>query len=210
MKIILTEEQYKSLINENSFKDTLKDLKINTGILFTFGTGMGAFMGPVERLLSGSGFSLNENEIVLLIITSIALLINDKNKDSLLNKIKELDLTKPLEGVKNLIKNSLDIIRTVIKTVLGVSYSLSEILGFAFLLNPVMKLINTIINDRSITIDNLQVLLSGVVLSGIVFFIKSLLKKTKNKMNEGFVTISEDITPSSKAIKNICDAKKFC
>lgn len=210
MKIILTEEQYKSLINENSFKDALKDLKINTGILFTFGTGMGAFMGPVERLLSGSGFSLNENEIVLLIITSIALLINDKNKDSLLNKIKELDLTKPLEGVKNLIKNSLDIIRTVIKTVLGVSYSLSEILGFAFLLNPVMKLINTIINDRSITIDNLQVLLSGVVLSGIVFFIKSLLKKTKNKMNEGFVTITEDITPSSKAIKNICDAKKFC
>ena len=58
--------------------------------------------------------------------------------------------------------------------------------------------------------DNIQVLLSGVVLSGIVFFIKSLLKKTKNKMNEGFVIINEDTTPSSKAIKNICDANKFC
>jgi hypothetical protein len=194
MKIVITEEQYKSLINENLFKDTLKDLKINTGILFTFGTGMGAFLGPVERLLTGSGFSLNHNEISLLIITSIALLINDTNKDILLNKVKELNLEKVLDGVKDLIKNSTDIIRSVVKGVLGVSYSLSEILGFAFLLNPVMKIINTIINDRNLTTDNLQVLLSGVVLSGLTFFIKNLLKKSKESLDESFIRLSEDNT----------------
>jgi len=194
MKIIITEEQYKSLINENLFKDTLKDLKINTGILFTFGTGMGAFLGPVERLLTGSGFSLNHNEISLLIITSIALLINDTNKDILLNKVKELNLEKVLDGVKNLIKNSTDIIRSVVKGVLGVSYSLSEILGFAFLLNPVMKIINTIINDRNLTTDNLQVLLSGVVLSGLTFFIKNLLKKSKDNLGESYIRLSDDNT----------------
>lgn len=210
MKIVITEEQYKSLINENSFKDALKDLKINTGILFTFGTGMAAFLGPVERLLTGSGFSFNKTEISLLIITAIAHLINDNSKDLLLNKLKEMDLTKALDGVKDLVKNSTDIIRAAVKNILGVSYSLSEILGFAFLLNPFMKLVNTIIENRGITTDNLQVLLSGVVLSGLVFYIKSLLKKTKNKMDESFVTIKEDIDPSSKAVKNICDAKKFC
>jgi hypothetical protein len=210
MKIVITEEQYKSLINENLFKDTLKDLKINTGILFTFGTGMGAFLGPVERLLTGSGFSFNNTEISLLIITAIAHLINDNNKDLLLNKLKEMDLTKALDGVKNLIKNSTDIIREVVKGVLGVSYSLSEILGFAFLLNPVMKIIGSIINDRNITTDNLQVLVSGVVLGGIVFFIKNLLKKSKDNLGESFVTLKEDIEPSSKAVKNICDSKKFC
>ena len=194
MKIIITEEQYKSLLNENLFKDTLKDLKINTGILFTFGTGMGAFLGPVERLLTGSGFSLNHNEISLLIITSIALLINDTNKDILLNKVKELNLEKVLDGVKDLIKNSTDIIRSVVKGVLGVSYSLSEILGFAFLLNPVMKIINTIINDRNLTTDNLQVLLSGVVLSGLTFFIKNLLKKSKESLDESYIRLSEDNT----------------
>ena len=193
MKIIITEEQYK-LLNENLFKDTLKDLKINTGILFTFGTGMGAFLGPVERLLTGSGFSLNHNEISLLIITSIALLINDTNKDILLNKVKELNLEKVLDGVKDLIKNSTDIIRSVVKGVLGVSYSLSEILGFAFLLNPVMKIINTIINDRNLTTDNLQVLLSGVVLSGLTFFIKNLLKKSKESLDESYIRLSEDNT----------------
>jgi hypothetical protein len=210
MKIILTEEQYKKLINENLFKDTLKDLKINTGILFTFGTGMAAFLGPVERLLTGSGFSFNETEISLLIITAIAHLINDKNKELLFDRLKEMNLTKAFDGVKNLIKNSTNIIREVVKGVLGVSYSLSEILGFAFLLNPVMKIIGSIINDRNITTDNLQVLVSGVVLGGIVFFIKNLLKKSKDNLGESFVTLKEDIEPSSKTIKNICDAKKFC
>jgi len=193
MKIIITETQ-RNLLNENLFKDTLKDLKINTGILFTFGTGMGAFMGPVERLLTGSGFSLNHNEISLLIITSIALLINDTNKDILLNKVKELNLEKVLDGVKNLIKNSTDIIRTTVKGILGVSYSLSEILGFTFLLNPVMKNIGSIINDRGITIGNVKVLLSGIVLSALVFYIKNLLKKTKDKIDESYVKLTEDNT----------------
>ena len=210
MKIVITEEQYKSLINENLFKDTLKDLKINTGILFTFGTGMGAFLGPVERLLTGSGFSFNNTEISLLIISAIANLINDTNKDKLLEKLKELDLTDALDGVENLIKKSTDIIRSTVKGVLGVSYSLAEILGFAFLLNPVMKIIGSIINDRNITTDNLQVLVSGVVLGGIVFFIRNLLKKSKDNLGESFVTLKEDIEPSSKAVKNICDSKKFC
>jgi hypothetical protein len=48
MKIILTESQYNNLIVENVFKDILKDLNINAGILFTFGTGMATFI-PVER-----------------------------------------------------------------------------------------------------------------------------------------------------------------
>ena len=194
MKIILTEEQYKSLINENLFKDTLKDLKINTGILFTFGTGMAAFLGPVERLLTGSGFSFNETEISLLIITAISILINDVNKEKLLDEVRNLNLEKALDGVKNLIKNSTDIIRTVVKGVLGVSYSLTEILGFAFLLNPVMKIIGSIINDRGITVDNLQTLVSGVVLGGIVFFIKNLLKKSKDKLDENYVRLTEDNT----------------
>ena len=194
MKIIITEEQYKKLINENLFKDTLKDLKINTGILFTFGTGMAAFLGPVERLLTGSGFSFNETEISLLIITAIAHLINDKNKELLFDRLKEMNLTKAFDGVKNLIKNSTNIIREVVKGVLGVSYSLSEILGFAFLLNPVMKIIGSIINDRNITTDNLQVLVSGVVLGGIVFFIKNLLKKSKESLDESFIRLSEDNT----------------
>ena len=105
MKIILTEDQYKEVLNENIIKDTLKDLKINAGIVFTFGAGMGAFMGPVNRLLSGSGFNLESSEVALLIITSVAILLNDISKKELLNKVEDKNLTEPLDGVKDLIKN---------------------------------------------------------------------------------------------------------
>ena len=77
MKIIITEEQYKTILTENILKDILKDFNITSGILFTFGAGMAALMGPVDRLLSNSGFSLSEKEILLLLITSIAIIIKD-------------------------------------------------------------------------------------------------------------------------------------
>lgn len=210
MKIILTEEQYKEVLNENIIKDTLKDLKINAGIVFTFGAGMGAFMGPVNRLLSGSGFNLESSEVALLIITSVAILLNDISKKELINKVEDNNLTEPLDGVKGLIKNITDIIRSVFKNALGITYSLGEILGFSFLLTPIMKILNNIINDRNITTDNVNILLSGVVLAGLVFTIRNIIKKVKGNISDTKEDLKEEIEPSDRAIKNICDAKKFC
>jgi len=194
MKIIITEEQYKDVLNENIFKDTLKDLKINTGIVFTFGAGMGAFMGPVSRMLSGSGFNLDPSEVALLIISSFAILLNNKDANELIEKVKKKGLTKALDGTKELIKNITDIIRSVFKGALGVTYSLSEILGFAFLLTPIMKILNQIIGDRNITTDNINVLLSGVVLAGLVFAIRNIIKKVKGNLSETFIKLTEDNT----------------
>jgi hypothetical protein len=54
-------------------------------------------------------------------------------------KIKDKNLERALDGVKEFIEKSIDLIKDGIKEVLGVSYSLSEILGFAFLLKPIEK-----------------------------------------------------------------------
>jgi hypothetical protein len=210
MKIIITEEQYKDVLNENIFKDTLKDLKINTGIVFTFGAGMGAFMGPVTRMLSGSGFNLQPSEVALLIISAVAYLLNDPNTKDLIEKVKENGLFKAFNGVKNLIKNITDIIRSVFKSVLGVAYSLGEILGFSFILTPIMKILNQLINTKSITTDSVDVLLSGVVLGRLVFAIRNIIKSVKGKLDGGKEDIKENVEPSEDAIKNICDSKKFC
>ena len=210
MKIVITEEQYQEIIKESIIKDTLKDLKINSTILFTFGTGMAAFMGPVKRMLEGSGFNLNENEVAFLIISSVAILLNDASKGELVKKVEEEGLTKALEGTKELINNVGNIIKSVTKALLGVSYSLGEILGFSLLLKPVMDIIGNIINDRGITTDNVSILLKGVVLAGIVFSIRNIINSIKNRLSDNKVDIKEDIEPSEKAIKNICDSKKFC
>lgn len=207
MKIILTEEQYKYILVESTLKDTLNDLKINSGILFTFGTGIGAFLGPVERLLSGSGFSLEKKDVILLIITSFALLIKDNQGVLLLEKVKEKGLMPALKGVINFVTNVKDILNAVAKNLIGVSYSLLDILGFALLLNPTMKIIDEVIKDNNISADNTERLLTGVALATTVYSLKSVFGKLKNSFKKN---VNEEIEPSDEAVKNICDSEKFC
>ena len=207
MKIVITEEQYKEILVESTLKDTLNDLKINSGILFTFGTGIGAFIGPVERLLSGSEFSMDERDIILLIITSFALIIKDSEGVTLLEKVREKGLMPALKGVINFVTNVKDVINAVSKNLVGVTYSLLDILGFTLLLNPTMKIIDEVIKDNNISADNVERLLSGSVLAVIVYSLKSVFGKLKNKIKGN---VNEDIKPSDEAVKNICDSEKFC
>ena len=207
MKIVITEEQYKKILVESTLKDTLNDLKINSGVLFTFGTGIGAFIGPVERLLSGSGFSMDERDIILLIITSFALIIKDSEGVTLLEKVKEKGLMPALKGVINFVTNVKDVVNAVSKNLVGVTYSLLDILGFALLLNPTMKIIDEVIKDNSIGLENTERLLSGAALAATVYSLKSVFGKLKDKLKK---KINENIEPSDEAIKNICDSEKFC
>jgi len=207
MKIVITEEQYKGILIESTLKDTLNDLKINSGILLTLGTGIGAFLGPVERLLSGSGVSMNEKDIILLIITSFALIIKDSEGITLLEKVREKGLMPLLKSVINFVTNVKDVLNAVAKNLIGVTYSLLDILGFALLLNPTMKIIDDIIKNNNISSDNVERLLSGAALSATVYSLKSVFGKLKGKFKK---SVNEDINPSEVAIKNICDSEKFC
>ena len=203
MKIILTEEQISTILNESIIKDVMNDYKFNTGVLFTFGTGMGAFMGPVERILSKSGFIMTKQEVALLIITTFALLLKDSNYKELISIVKDKELLDPLKGVVDFIQKIKDVINTITTKMLGVSYSLMDILGFAFLLNPVMGILNSYIDTSNITVDSLEKLGMGSVLAGIAYALKSISKKLKSNL-------SEEIEPSKTAVKSICDSEKFC
>ena len=203
MKIILTEEQISSILNESIIKDVMNDYKFNTGVLFTFGAGMGAFMGPVERILSKSGFIMTKQEVALLIITTFALLLKDSNYKELISIVKDKELLDPLKGVVDFVQKIKDVINTITTKMLGVSYSLMDILGFAFLLNPVMGILNSYIDTSNITVDSLEKLGMGSVLAGIAYALKSMSKKLKSNL-------SEEIEPSKTAVKSICDSEKFC
>ena len=56
---------------------------------------MSALHGPVTRLLEGSGFNLDKKEVVLLIITAIAMLINNSDTKKLVSVVKEKNLISP-------------------------------------------------------------------------------------------------------------------
>ena len=182
MKIIITEEQYKTILTENILKDILKDFNISSGILFTFGAGMAALMDPVDRLLSNSGFSLNEKEILLLLITSIAIIVKDSNTNRLLDEVKEKGLVEALNGVGEFLINTKKLINNISSKVIGVTYSLLDILGFALLLNPTMNIVNDIISDENITSSDTNRLLSGASFAAVVYGLKSVMSKIKNKI----------------------------
>jgi hypothetical protein len=115
---------------------------------------MGAFMGPVERILSKSGFIMTKQEVALLIITTFALLLKDSNYKELISIVKDKELLDPLKGVVDFVQKIKDVINTITTKMLGVSYSLMDILGFAFLLNPVMGILKSYIDSSNITVDS--------------------------------------------------------
>ena len=178
MESILKEEKDKSIIS-----DIVDDFKLAPKFLFTFGTGITAFYGPIQRLLEGSGISMSEYEIYLLIITAVATMINESNTDTLVQSLKEKGIYSSLEDVKEYITNSKKLINTVTKNVLGTTYSLSDVLGFTALLVPTMNLLSDIIEEYGLTSKNLGVMLKGIVLSASVYGIKSVVKRIKNKLN---------------------------
>ena len=178
MESILKEEKDKSIIS-----DIVDDFKLAPKFLFTFGTGITAFYGPIQRLLEGSGISMSEYEIYLLIITAVATMINESNIDALTQSLKEKGIYSSLQDVKEYITNSKKLINTVTKNVLGTTYSLSDVLGFTALLVPTMNLLSDIIEQYGLTSKNLGVMLKGIILSASVYGIKSVVKKIKNKLN---------------------------
>jgi len=159
------------------------DFKLAPKFIFTFGTGIGAFYGPIQKLLEGSGVVISEYEIYLLIVTAIATLMNESDSSLLVKTLKEKGLYSSLKDVMEYIKNSKKVINSVTKNVLGTTYSLSDILGFTALLVPTMNLMSDIINDYGVTSNTLGTMLKGIILATSVYGIKSIVKRIKNKIN---------------------------
>ena len=178
MESILKEENNKSIIG-----DIVDDFKLAPKFIFTFGTGIGAFYGPIQKLLEGSGVVISEYETYLLIVTAIATLMNESDASVLVETLKEKGLYSSLKNVMEYIKNSKKVINSVTKNVLGTTYSLSDILGFTALLVPTMNLMSDIINDYGVTSNTLGIMLKGVILSVSVYGVKSIVKRIKNKIN---------------------------
>ena len=95
-----------------------------------------------------------------------------------------------LKGVINFTKNVKDVLNAVAKNLTGVTYSLLDILGFALLLNPTMKILDGVIQDNDISLDNVDTLLKGTALAAIVYSLKTVFGNIKNKFNR---KINEDI-----------------
>lgn len=178
MEGLLTEENNKKML-----KDLIDDLKLAPKLIFTFGSGITAFYGPIKELLKSGGLSVSDENVILLILTSLCLLTGQPDVKKLVSKVKEEGLYPTLKGINNFISETKDLINGIIKNTLGVSYSLLDILGFTFLLVPTMDVLSKLINDYGLTIGNINTLFTGLLLSVTTYSIKAIVNKIKNKFN---------------------------
>jgi hypothetical protein len=178
MEGLMTEEK-----NKDMLRDLVNDLKLAPKLIFTFGSGITAFYGPIKELLDSGGLNISEENIILLILTSLCLLTGQPDIKKLVDKVKEEGLYSTLKGVNDFISETKNLLNSVIKNTLGVSHSLLDILGFTFLLVPTMGTLSKLINEYGLTIGNVKTLFTGLLLSVATYSVKAVINKVKNKFN---------------------------
>lgn len=183
---ILKEELDKpSEDNGSLVKKVAKDLGLSSSFIFKFGTGIGAFMRPVTELLQNKGVNINEQEVILLIITAVFISIESMKNSGDVNKLrkalKEKGLLDYLKDVNKLLHSSKEVLKSVGKTLGKTLSSLTDILGFTFMLVPTMNIINKLIVDNGITPESVMGFLSGLALAVGSYGLKNVIDKINKK-----------------------------
>ena len=178
MEGLMTEEK-----NKDMLRDLVNDLKLAPKLIFTFGSGITAFYGPIKELLNGGGLNVSEENIILLTLTSLCLLTGQPDVKKLVDRVKGEGLYPVLKGINNFISETKDLLNSIAKNTLGVSHSLLDILGFTFLLVPTMDTISKLIGDYGLTIGNVNTLFTGLLLSVVTYSVKAVINKIKDRFN---------------------------
>lgn len=198
MKIVVTESQYKTILNESltdKIKKELENLKSYTQKIIsdmekaysfhirfglTYGAGIGAIFEPIMSFLSEKTPELTKYQLQMIALAAISIVFFE-NKDikNLQKKIEEENLEHELSEAVSYTSN----LKTKIKRILEVMgmtfYRATDIVSYAFLL-PLLTELNKLINldVQSINYEMIsKAILSatGIMLSGLV--IKRMVNK---------------------------------
>jgi hypothetical protein len=205
MKIVISEEQYRLLMEENfknnliskleSFKkfttDVLNDLKrsFNFNIKFglTYGAGIGVLLSHVNEFLSGKYPQLTDSEIKMLAMTAIMIVFFETKdvikNEKLQNKVDDLGLTNELAETVNHVGTLKQKIEMILKSLDASIWRATDIVGYTFLLpilNEMSKYMSTwdISNVDWSTLAKSISIATGIILSGHV------LKKMFEKLSK--------------------------
>ena len=156
---------------------------IGTGFIFQFGTGIGALMRPVTELLKNQNITINKEEVALLIITSLAIILSDskENINKLVSEVRDRGLYEHIKIVSKFLLSVKDLMSVIGDKVGKTVHTLSDILGFTFMLVPTMNILSTLINQYNVTSDNIGELIGGLVLAGGSYGVKSIVDKIMKK-----------------------------
>jgi len=158
------------------FQQTLKDMGIQLKFVGTFGFGISGMFGMVKDLLEGRYPSLSEGEIILIFLSALSYLsinlVNDMGqiKSEVEKRGLKDFLSKTVEALKDFENISLKIVEKAGFTV----SSLAELLGYTFLLVPILDITNKLIVESGFDVVSLASYLKGAIVSVGIFYVRNV------------------------------------
>jgi hypothetical protein len=142
----------------------------------TFGFGISGLFGVVKELLEGQYPTLSEGEIILIFLSALSYLSINTIKDiqRLREEVKGRGLGGYVNKVVELLKDFENISLKVVEKAGFTVSSLAELLGYTFLLVPILDITNRIIGEVGFDITALSSYLKGALVSVGIFYIKNL------------------------------------
>ena len=165
------EEETQSL-----FQKTLKDMGVQFQFVGTFGFGISGMFGMVKDLLEGRYPSLSEGEIILIFLAGLSYL-----SINLIGDVKRLKSEVEKRGLKEYVSRTVEVLKDFENISLKIAEkagftvsSLAELLGYTFLLVPILDVTKRLIEESGFDIVTLSSYLKGALISVGIFYIKNL------------------------------------
>ena len=180
------------------FQKTLGDMGIQLQFVGTFGFGISGMFGMVKDVLEGQYPSLSEGEIILIFLSALSYLSINTIKDiqKIREEVKGRDLGGYVNKVVELLKDFENISLKILEKAGFTMSSLSELLGYTFLLVPILDITNRIIGEVGFDIGAISSYLKGALVSVGIFYIKnlfnSLVLRLKKLRTDKIVDDEED------------------
>jgi uncharacterized protein involved in cysteine biosynthesis len=193
MKVLISEQQYKSIILEEAKKDvkSLMDTQMDMGrkaiedaskwigfdykFLLTYAMGIGGLLPTVTKWLYNQESTLDEAQVTALIISAISLVFFEtKNQKQIKSKFEEKGLGNELEKTVNFLDKTKDWLSNLFDAVPEIVMKASNILAYTFLL-PLSAYITNIVPDVN-SVDAMIATIEGVAMNKVANFSGAYLR----------------------------------
>ena len=181
--------------NKNLFQKTLDDLKTQIKFVGTFGFGITGLYETIQDLLYGRYPTLSEHEIVLIFLAALSYfsinVIDDIKKLHEIIKEKGLGeyLTQTIETLKDFENVAIEVGKKAGHTI----SSLAELVGYIYLLIPILETVQTLVAKEGFDIVTLGIYLKSILTSIGIFYTKNVFDKLIGRLKRNVPKDKEDI-----------------
>ena len=178
------------LIIENKtnklFQQTLEDLKVQLKFVGTFGFGITGLWQVVNDLINSRYPTLTEEQIVLIFLTALTYF-----SITVVDDVKKLRALVREKGLSNALGQTIETLKDFENIAIAVAQksgfvvsSLAELLGYVFLLIPILDTVKLVINQEGLDIITLGIYLKSILASVGIFYTKNIFNKLIGRLKK--------------------------